>query len=314
MPNRETRAIPLSRRGKRSRMDAAKRHTDAVLREGVAADRPISPDIGEIREFEPLHLPIWREVFVGMEWLHLLASGILCGRDVPRGDGSPVVLVPGFLASDVYLGTFASWFKRIGYRPYMSEIGRNADCPNLLIRYLLTTVERAHNETGRKVHLVGHSLGGVLSRAAGAFRPDLVASVTMLGSPIRGVRVHPVLLTLSDLVHRKVHLSSLLKPFEKRPEHPSCYTASCACGFACVWRGDFPHEIPQLAVYTKNDGVVDWNVCITGDRRYDVEVDGTHCGMVWNPDVYRIVARRLASYSKKPRTRTTRRTSKKAAA
>jgi triacylglycerol lipase len=246
------------------------------------------------REFLPFDLPLWKESFLGFDMLRLCASRVLCGRGIARGDGSAVVLVPGFMASDIYLTTMYNWFRRIGYRPYMSQIGRNADCPNILVRYLLDTVERAKAETGRKVHLVGHSLGGVLSRTAAAFRPELIASVTMLGSPIRGIRVHPWILSLSDIVHHKVQLSSLFKPFHERPEHPSCYTAACACGFACSWRGEFPAEkVPQLAVFTKSDGVVDWQVCLTGDPKYDVEVSGTHCGLVWNPEVYQLVAERM---------------------
>ena len=58
------------------------------------------------------------------------------------------------------------WLRRIGYRPYFSGIGRNVDCPELLTQRLLMTIEQAHGETGQKVTLVGHSLGGMLSRAA----------------------------------------------------------------------------------------------------------------------------------------------------
>jgi len=91
--------------------------------------------------------------------------------------------VPGFLASDIYLGELYFWLRRMGYHSYMSNIGRNANCFDLQVDKLQKTVEKAYLETGRKVHLIGHSLGGMLSRAAAAERPDRVASVITMGSP-----------------------------------------------------------------------------------------------------------------------------------
>jgi hypothetical protein len=64
---------------------------------------------------------------VGMDWLSLRASAVYRGNGVPHGDGSAVVLVPGFLGSDQYLGDMFSWLRRIGYQPYMSGMGRNAE-------------------------------------------------------------------------------------------------------------------------------------------------------------------------------------------
>src|SRR5689334_25375784 len=113
--------------------------------------------------------------------LLLHASPVYYGIGVPRGDNSAVVLLPGFLGSDLYLVELFAWLQRIGYRPYFSGIGLNADCPNLLIRYgLNATLDRARRETRRKIHLLGHSLGGLLARAAAAERPGQIASVITL--------------------------------------------------------------------------------------------------------------------------------------
>src|SRR5881409_430330 len=109
-------------------------------------------------------LPLWREAFLGIDWLALRMSNVYRGVGVPRGHGSPVVVVPGFLGSDQYLGDMHSWLRRIGYRSYLSGIGRNSECPDVLTVRLHETIERAAAETGEKVNLVGHSLGGVLAR------------------------------------------------------------------------------------------------------------------------------------------------------
>ena len=76
----------------------------------------------------PAGVPIWRETLAGLDWLSLRASPIFYGWGAKRGDGAPVVVVPGFLGSDLYLLELHCWLGRIGYRAYLSRIGRNAEC------------------------------------------------------------------------------------------------------------------------------------------------------------------------------------------
>ena len=102
----------------------------------------------------------WTEALFAAEVLLLHATPVYYGMGVPQGDGSGVVIIPGFLGTDLYLMELHGWLRRIGYQPYFSGIGVNADCPNLLIqRHLNETIARARAETGRKIHLVGHRLG-----------------------------------------------------------------------------------------------------------------------------------------------------------
>ena len=63
----------------------------------------------------PAGVPIWRETLAGLDWLSLRASPIFYGWGVKRGDGAPVVVVPGFLGSDLYLLELRCWLGRIGY-------------------------------------------------------------------------------------------------------------------------------------------------------------------------------------------------------
>lgn len=246
-----------------------------------------------VDDLEAADVPIWREGLAGVDWMRLRASGVYYGIGVPKGNGAAVIVVPGFMGTDSYLIEMHRWLKRIGYTPYMSRIGHNADCPNVLLGHLLETVKRAFNDTGRKVHLVGHSLGGVFSRNLAVHHPDMVQSVASLGSPIRGVRVHPWVLGMSEQVRGRIHRKSPKKPRELRPKSIDCYTADCACGFTCTWRGEFTSDVDQLVIYTKTDGIVDWEMTRTGNPEWDVEVSGTHCGLAWNPEVYRALARHL---------------------
>jgi len=166
----------------------------------------------------------------------------------------------------------------------------NAECPNLLIqRHLAETMEQALDETGRPVHLVGHSLGGIIARSVAAQRPRDVASVIMLAAPFRGNVAHKSILHAAEVVRRRIideHGSKVL---------PSCYTARCTCDFLGSLRRTVPSSIRETAIYTKNDGVVDWRYCRTEDPAVDLEVSGTHVGLAFNPAVYKIIATRLAA-------------------
>jgi triacylglycerol lipase len=233
---------------------------------------------------QPASVPLWRESLAGLDWLALRTSPVFYGCGVARGDGTGVVLVPGFLGSDWYLLELHGWLARMGYRSFLSRIGRNAECLDMLSDRLLETVERARHETGRPVHLVGHSLGGMLARSLASRRPDLVASVVTLGSPFRGIRSHPLVLMASRRVRERVQA-------EKGPD---CYTGYCRCEAVRGLERPLPASVPTLAVYTRTDGIVDWRMCVNDDPAANVEVPGTHVALVANPAVYRALARHLA--------------------
>lgn len=241
------------------------------------------------QEQKSAELPIWRELLAGIELGFLMISPVFQGYGVPHGDGSGVVLVPGFLGTDLYLTQFRAWLQRIGYRPFYSGIRLNAECPNLLIRLNLhAAIEKAYKSTRRKVHLIGHSLGGTMVRSVAAQMPTRIASVITLAAPIRGVVAHAAVLRTAEMVRKQIkerHGCGVL---------PGCYTAQCTCNFVEALVGKFPQSIRQTAIYTKSDGIMDWRVCRTGDPSVDFEVSSTHIGLVFNPIVYSLVAQRLA--------------------
>jgi triacylglycerol lipase len=236
------------------------------------------------RDERPAAVPIWREALAGLEWAALRASPIFYGCGVPRGDGAPVVVVPGFLGSDLYLLDLHGWLGRIGYRAYLSRIGRNAECLDLLVDRLFATVEQAHADTDRPVHLIGHSLGGMLARAAAVRRPERIASVITLGSPFRGIRSHPLVMRATTAVRARLR---------RQGRQPDCYTGHCRCDSVSALQSLPP--VPQIAIFTRTDGIVDWRACVNDDPATDFEVPGTHVGLVFNPVVYQLIATRLAA-------------------
>lgn len=239
------------------------------------------------KEIRERALPIWFESLVGVDWTLLHIAPVYYGLGIPRGNGQPVVVVPGFLGADVYLYELYLWLSRVGYKPYLSGIGWNADCLHTLNEKLIATVERASDETGMKANLIGHSLGGVLSRSVATMHPDKIDSVITLGSPFRGVHSHPKVIELTDKIRRRIFRKT------DKTDFPMCYTGHCHCPTVTALHHYLPKSVRQTAIYTKSDGIVDWRSCRSRFEENNFEVTGAHVGLVYNFQVYKLIAERL---------------------
>ena len=238
---------------------------------------------------EHANTPLWREVIWPTEWLRLRASGVYYGIGIPRGQQQPVMLVPGFMSGDLIMMEMHSWLRRIGYDSYLSGIVWNTDCPDQTARQLISRIKTISRKTGMKVNLVGHSLGGMLSKYIVQAEPELVDRVITLGSPFASlVKAHPSVIGIWE------KLKSARSGLIGRNLKPSCATGYCTCGFVQSMLAPQDVEPPQFAVYSKKDGVADWRSCIEEDESANSEVNCTHVGMIVHPEVYRVVANRLA--------------------
>jgi pimeloyl-ACP methyl ester carboxylesterase len=111
----------------------------------------------------------------------LLGDRVFYGCGARKGDGEPVLLIPGFFAGDWTMSTMARWFARLGYRPYLSGIDWNVGCPDRKVAWLGRRIGQITRGGGRPVVLIGHSLGGLLARSAAVECPERVRHVVMLG-------------------------------------------------------------------------------------------------------------------------------------
>jgi triacylglycerol lipase len=241
------------------------------------------------RDYEEATVPILSELLCAAELLLLHTAPVYYGLGAAHGDGSGVVLIPGFLCPDHYLFFLHKWLGRIGYRPFFSGIRLNTECPNLLIEGRLNqTMEKALAKTGRRIHLIGHSLGGIIARSIAAQRPQDIASVITLGAPFRGTVAHSAILFAAEAVRLRIlkkHGPAVL---------PDCYTGHCTCDFVVSLQRNMPPSVHETAVYTRDDGMVDWRYCRTDNAETDFPVSGTHIGLAFNPSAYSIIANRLA--------------------
>lgn len=242
----------------------------------------IAPELA----LEAVELPLWKEMGTPLQWLRLRASRLYRGHDVVHGDGAPVLVVPGFLCTDHPLGEMHRWLRRIGYRTYASKLRVNAGCVDRIGGALADRAQHIRDRTGRRVHIVGHSLGGLLARSVAQLRPDLVASVVALGSPLQRLRSHRFI----------VRATSAVSAVEQALPggHRHCMTAACSCPVVRSYAHRLRSSLPLTSVYTRGDCVVDWESCTAGSDGVDVEVGGTHVGLIYNPDAYRAVAEHLA--------------------
>src|SRR5260370_4951091 len=114
----------------------------------------------------------------------LLRDPVFRGRGVPRGDGRPVLLVPGFLAGDWTLRVMHSWLGRVGYESHLSGILLNVQHSERMISGLRRTVAELARKTGSRISLVGPSRGRVLCQGLSPRPPNNIEQLIALGSPL----------------------------------------------------------------------------------------------------------------------------------
>src|ERR1700716_2149683 len=101
----------------------------------------------------------------------------------PKGDGHPVLVLPGLVASDASTRPLRSFLKSRGYAVSGWRQGRNLGPRHGVPDAMGDLVQELNDTTGRKVSMVGWSLGGLYARQLAKMMPDRVRSVITLGSP-----------------------------------------------------------------------------------------------------------------------------------
>jgi pimeloyl-ACP methyl ester carboxylesterase len=195
-----------------------------------------------------------------------------------RGHGQPVLLLPGYGAGDGSTIILKSYLRLLGYQVRGWGLGRNSgDVPDLFPRVLKRVSSFAHR-THQQVRLIGWSLGGYLAREAARERPDLVHRVITLGTPVIGGPKYTV----------------VARRFQRRGMDMAAIEAEIES------RNQVSLRTPVTAIYSRADAVVAWEACIDQNGTYveHVEVRTTHVGLGFSPEVYKIIAQRLADEDK----------------
>ncbi len=200
----------------------------------------------------------------------------LCRRwlkRMPAGDGHGVMVLPGFLGDDGYNGPLCRYLNELGYHCSGWMLGRNLGPRGDLLERLVDEISELAENSGGRVSLIGHSLGGIYARELAKEIPRQVRQVISLGSPFGEGR---------DSGSYPRRLFSLLNPDEEVTIEQHLLVE--------------PPPVPTTAVYSRADGVVNWRTSLQeGDHQHtqNIEVWGSHCGLTFNPTVWFLLAERL---------------------
>ena len=196
-------------------------------------------------------------------------------RSAPRGDGHPVLVLPGFTAGDGSTRVLRRYLRRLGYGVHPWLLGANLGPHDKLREQLAARVDELHRRYERKLSLVGWSLGGIYARELAKRMPEHVRQVVTLGSPFADTA-------------RGTNATELFDFFSDRGRSQERATLAS--------RLQTPPPMPSTAIFSKTDGVVHWQSCLERktDHTENIEVPGSHCGLGFNALVLYAVADRLS--------------------
>lgn len=194
-------------------------------------------------------------------------------RRAPRGDGHPVLVLPGLIAGDNSTWPLRKFLNHLGYAAMPWGQGLNFGPRDHVIKGLVDRVRDLQEQHGQKVTLIGWSLGGAMANALALRMPERIRQVVTLGSPLTG--------------------------------HPKGTNAWRVFELVSGFRADDPRlmelvdgkpSVPTTSIMSKTDGIVNWRMSLAQETGIaeNIEVSATHLGMGANAAVLWAIADRLA--------------------
>ena len=194
-------------------------------------------------------------------------------RMMPRGDGHSVLVLPGLMAGDTSTKPLRAFLEDRGYVPYGWDLGRNYGPRPGVEEGMTAKLEEIAEQSGRKVSIIGWSLGGLYARVLAHRAPGIVRQVITLGTPFTG----------DPRASNAWRLYELTSGLSVDDPH---------------WREALEGSltVPVTSIYSRSDGIVSWQCSVERERAQaeNIEVEGSHCGLGVNPAVLYAIAHRLA--------------------
>jgi pimeloyl-ACP methyl ester carboxylesterase len=202
----------------------------------------------------------------------------------PKGDGRPVMLLPGLVNSDRSMAIMRRYLNRLGYRTVGWGLGRNLGARAIGAEgdRLLARVADLHGRSGETVTLVGVSLGGIMARFAAHRMPEAVREVITVSSPYAG----------------DPRATRVWRQFQWLTGE-SIDSADVIARQAEIAR---PLPVPATAIWSRSDGLVNGLICHAPDEPgcRVIEVRSGHLGVQVRPQVLRAVADVLGGIDTRP--------------
>ena len=193
----------------------------------------------------------------------------------PRGDGHPVLVLPGFLASDVSTAPLRRFLEQCGHATHRWKMGRNLGPRPGVEEQVMARLQELRQRYDRKVSLIGWSLGGVYARLLANRSPRDVRCVITLGTPFNSDPKANNSWRLFEWVSGQPIDDVDPETFRQVRKTP---------------------PVPTSSIYSRSDGVTAWRCCVDreGPLAENIRVPGSHCGLGANPLVLHAVLDRLA--------------------
>jgi hypothetical protein len=203
----------------------------------------------------------------------------------PEGDGHPVLILEHPIGNNDFatipLRTFLT---SRGYAVYEERPEMNKEAPlsslvDGVSEKLMSRLYSLRKKCERKVSLIGWSLSGIYAREMARQAPDCVRTVITMGSPFAKLDV---------IIHNKKLLSEFMlgERIDKIDQG--------------LWgRLEIPPPVPSSSIYSRTDGIVPWESCrerndYLDEKSENIEVEGSHFGLIHNPLVIWVIADRLS--------------------
>jgi len=219
--------------------------------------------------------------FVGLEPLRAVFEyarmQLMNTASFPPGDGHPVVIFPGLASNHNSIAPLREFCQKLGYTAYDWGLGVNTGPQGDLVAWIEQLARHVREVTsahGQPMSLIGWSLGGIYAREVAKKLEGHVRQVITIGTPFGGTAQQN---NLAWIFGSSIGQLSML---DKK----------------LMARLRLAPEVPTTSIFSRSDGLVAWQACMhdgTQERTEDIEVDGSHCGLGWNPEVLTIIADRL---------------------
>lgn len=205
--------------------------------------------------------------FAYMRTSAAFASAIALDVD---GQERPVMVLPGFMASDQTTSRLRRSLSGAGFRAHGWGLGRNRGIKSDILERLGERI--ATLDVGAPLTLVGWSLGGLIAREYAKHAPHQIAKVVTLGSPFSGdLRANNAWRVYEFVAGHKIDSPPIDAILNEKPPVPTC------------------------AIWSARDGVVapDSARGLQHESDHRIELDCTHMEFVARPDSIRAIAKAI---------------------
>jgi len=208
------------------------------------------------------------------------ASRLIDGfsRTSTVGEGRPVLVLPGFAASDFVTGRMRAHLRKSGFGVHGWQLGRNVGLTDRLVDGLIERFVEVADRYDEPVSIVGWSFGGLLARRIAHEHPDRVRQIICLGSPWRAEGERTRATAMFERSRVRHGLSDRARDIVDQLRQPV--------------------PVPTTAIWSRSDGVTSWSGCAVDETTTpaiaeNIEVPSSHVGMVASPLVLAVVVNRL---------------------